>query len=310
MNRHKPYIEMLARRPELAPYEELDLHEHLRSCLECQHIAAAYAAQTRLLRSLPQIDPPPALRAGVLRQIRESTPARSRWFMPPIFLVAPLAAVLLVAVGVLAFLNRPHSSGSNAIAPIRHCCPQRATLAPVTKNSSQASLPTPRRTARHAVPHRTSSIPTQAPRPTFGAAPVVGLLPTAHPSAQAIPPPVVSQRLPPTSAPSRGRPQASRPFHPGPPARAGGSGHPAAPGQVSSAGSAGSQVAPTATPVPAAPPTVAAAAAVASPTSPAVKVLPTRPTPGPTPPPATTSPPPPTVGPAFPGPLPTPTPTP
>ena len=112
---HEPFEEMLARRTELAPNEERRLAAHLHECPQCQATAAAYQEQTRLLRSIPAVDPPSTLRAGVFAGIA-AQPARRRFVWPvrAAAFAAPLAAV--AAVAIVVALNS-HPRPANTAAP-------------------------------------------------------------------------------------------------------------------------------------------------------------------------------------------------
>jgi hypothetical protein len=153
MNGHDRFKEMLARRAELAPHDEADLRVHLHGCAECRETADAYARQTALLRSLPEAEPPPALRAGVLAAVAAAgTPAPARWSWRPAFLAAPFVAVAAAAVLALVLLNHPHNAPTAAT---------HLTLPPATKAVPSAT-PTVRPTATktHAKRQHASATPT------------------------------------------------------------------------------------------------------------------------------------------------------
>lgn len=140
---HGRFEEMLARRGELSPAEEARLQAHLRDCPQCRDTAAAYEQQTHLLRSLQPIEPPPALRAGVLDGIRDLPPPRPWWSPRPIFLLGPAAAVFLV-VGASAMYNlNPGGSGTSAALP--------APTVPTTART-HLGVSSPTRKLTHVVP--------------------------------------------------------------------------------------------------------------------------------------------------------------
>lgn len=116
---HDRFEEMLARRSELTPTEEQRLEAHLRDCPQCRATAAAYEQQTRLLRSLPPVNPPPALRAGVLAGIQQIQPRRRWWSPRPVAFLGPAAAALLLVVAALAFhnLHSAEKPDNNAAPP-------------------------------------------------------------------------------------------------------------------------------------------------------------------------------------------------
>lgn len=112
---HDRFEEMLARRSELTPEEEGRLQAHLGDCPQCRDTAHAYEQQGWLLRSLPSVEPPVTLRAGVLAGIQRVQPRRRWWSPRPIALLGPAAAVLMV-VGVLALHNLHTGGGSTNTA--------------------------------------------------------------------------------------------------------------------------------------------------------------------------------------------------
>jgi anti-sigma factor RsiW len=205
---HDRFEEMLARRSELTPAEEARLEEHLQGCPQCRATAAVYERQAQLLRSLPPVNPPPSLRAGVLAGIREIQPPRRRWWSPrPLTLVGPAAAVLLI-VAALAFHNlHTAESPGNTAAQSEPTVPARrgpmygaaagSADKGAHKTSSQpkhASRPHPStRNARAQRPVRVATptsppiqnLPGAAPAPTAAApdsafGPVVTRAPKAH----------------------------------------------------------------------------------------------------------------------------------
>ncbi len=195
MNRHEHFKQMLARRSELSPQEELDLQQHLRDCPECRETATAYARQAALLRSLPLADPPAALRARVLSGIQQQPPARAKGAMNQslrsFLLLVPLAAVLILVVGVLALLNRPHHANNTAAPPSTPRVTIKASTTAPTPRVSTVRRPTPTPTTVPTVirkgrgrPSTPSSIPP---------APQVGPLPTPVPGVNT---PILSQALP------------------------------------------------------------------------------------------------------------------
>ncbi|MGH2444185.1 MAG: anti-sigma factor family protein, partial [Chloroflexota bacterium] len=113
MTQHERFEEMLARRSELTATEEAELSGHVDSCSVCSITAREYDRQHQLLHSLTSVEPPAALRSGVLDRI--STPRaapfwkrRSLWL-----LAAPLAAALIVAIALSANLRGSTGNRSN-----------------------------------------------------------------------------------------------------------------------------------------------------------------------------------------------------
>ena len=90
------------------------LESHLRQCPECsRELQESLNATSRLAAGVPQVEPPPTVKAALLRRVRESSRPRG---MSPVLRFAPAwqtaLAVLTVVVGggLLAFfiLTRQH----------------------------------------------------------------------------------------------------------------------------------------------------------------------------------------------------------
>jgi hypothetical protein len=191
MSRHEHFTQMLARRAELSPQEELDLQQHLRDCPACRQTADVYARQAALLRALPLAEPPPALRAKVLSSIQQPPRhVKNTRLLPgrPFLLLAPLAAALLIVAGAFALLNRPHHTNNSAIAPT---APQVRLTAPIP-----TTTPTPQRSIAAKPSLTPASVrkkkvhPPPSPSPS---ARQVAPVPTAVPGVNA---PILSQALP------------------------------------------------------------------------------------------------------------------
>src|SRR5947209_265971 len=150
---------MLARRAELTRTEEAALEEHLSGCAACRETAEIYGRQTAFMRSLPMVQPPHALRAGVLAGLEGST--RRRWplwpsFRPsfrPSLVIAPLgvcAASVLAAVIYQHQLSSPSTNSANGHYSQAHA----TTQAPTAGKKASAK---PRHTAsagrHHAAKH-------------------------------------------------------------------------------------------------------------------------------------------------------------
>jgi hypothetical protein len=116
MSTHDRYVELLARRRELNPTERHALETHLVTCTHCSRLADEYALQSAALRSMPQVTPPPALRARVLAAAREPRQTRSpfRRFVPAF--TAAGATALLAAIVVFAWIHRPQSPTNSALS--------------------------------------------------------------------------------------------------------------------------------------------------------------------------------------------------
>ncbi|HLJ66089.1 MAG TPA: zf-HC2 domain-containing protein [Chloroflexota bacterium] len=172
MNEHDRLREMLARRSELTPGEETQLQEHLAGCDECRSLHTVYARQAALLRSLPAVSAPPALRAGVLAAIERKKRPR-RWVLPRYLIPVPAAAFVLVAA-VLAYENRPqgapsHTALTRITAPV---LTQPATTG--VRRGKPTAVPKPRRTPVTRRHHHSTPLPS-TPQ---GAPPVVAVGPS------------------------------------------------------------------------------------------------------------------------------------
>ena len=246
---HDRFEEMLARRSELTPAEEQRLEAHLRDCPQCRATAAAYEQQTRLLRSLPPVEPPAALRAGVLAGIQQ-VPPRRRWWSPrPVAFLGPATAVLLVVAALAVHNLHPGGGANDSSAPAAQSTP--VTYGPASgtagsssrgshRPSSQPEHPSrahqPARTARGQAPERgtastaapVQSLPGAAQEPApiaptadsaFG--PVMTSVPKARPIRSAAPraPVKAAASHPvPTSQPAPGPPVVVAPVRPTAPA--------------------------------------------------------------------------------------------
>jgi hypothetical protein len=202
---HAPFEEMLARRGELAPVEEERLQEHLAGCPQCRATAAAFQQQTRLLRGLQPIEPPAALRAGVLAGIREAPPRRW-WAVRPrlpslprssVLLGPAAAALLLVGASALHDLVPAGSAVTSSAPPLPTSVPA-ATLPAAAGSNSDRHHSSPQSKPTHVVtthPPRHATGPKEAP-----AAPVPTSIPVeSAPNIALGPPPTAG---PPTTAES------------------------------------------------------------------------------------------------------------
>lgn len=137
MTPHDRISQFLARRAELSATEEAQVQAHLQECGECETTAASYARQTVLLRELPQVTPPAALRAGVLVGIAQSRPVPFWARLRPAMLAVPALAALVIVIAGIALLRQPHKQNHLASAPVSTVAPRVAS--PTT---DQSSLPT------------------------------------------------------------------------------------------------------------------------------------------------------------------------
>lgn len=161
MTAHDTYREMLARRVELSPDEEIRLRLHLASCPECRDRADAYARQTALLRAIPPVEPPAALRARVLEVVRRPPVVSNPWWRRPVALVPLAAALLLIGIG-LSVLRHP--SGGVRTAVSRALTSVRATPRIIVEGTPQSVVPSAAALAP-SPHHRGYSHARHAPRP-------------------------------------------------------------------------------------------------------------------------------------------------
>jgi hypothetical protein len=212
---HDRFEEMLARRSELTAAEEARLQAHLEGCSRCRETAAAYQQQTRLLRSLPGVEPPTSLRAGVLAGIHTLPPRRSWWSLRPALLLGPVAAVLLLA-GVLALhaMSTGNRSTTTAAPPVPTSAPRPhpGPQSPGTGKLSAASSNPAHRShpARHSPPAQRPVVaaPTALPPAQTGPGLALGPVPTQLPGN---PPAGPVQAPPPSSRSSAARSSSPRP---------------------------------------------------------------------------------------------------
>jgi hypothetical protein len=305
MTGHERFHEMLARRSELTAQEEAQLREHLAGCPDCRETAADYDRQTALLRSLPVVDTPPALRAAVLSGARRYRPP-AFWRKPSIALT-PMAAALLAVAGSLLYLNRPHNTASHSAFGTR-AKPTATPVIPVLDQgrSKRTTVPKPGRSAP-AHPRRKATATPVSGSPSSGeialgppsSAPQAGTAPTQAPSvsnsSRASSGPATGANPPSPRKPTNPTPVGHQPSPSTTESPTGGPGgkksvptaQPAAPSPVipptsaptPSMGNPVSPSAPTATPVSPAPPVVA----TPTPQNPGMATSSQQPTPTPTP---------------------------
>lgn len=222
---HETFREMLARRAELSPREEVHIRNHLAGCPECRERAAAYARQTALLRALPEVEPPAVLRAGVLDAVRNRpVPAPIPIWRRPLSMV-PLAATLLVAGIGLATVHT--SSGGNPSAssnatvirdtPALRVEVNRVKATPQARSTAAEHRPTVR-PARHItgpVPRASRQVPAassagQLPAATSPAPPMPTPTPAVIHVAAAAPPATNTSGSSYGSAPSKAKKHGAR----------------------------------------------------------------------------------------------------
>lgn len=182
MTPHEPFEEMLARRFELSPAEESRLQGHLRDCPQCRATADVYAQQQELLRTLPAVAPPPALRARVLGDVTRP-PSRLLAWRRPALLLTPLGAGLAAIALAFALLHHPHATRVSVPATR-----QQPTAAPAPRRAT----PLPR--AHHArlrhQSRRHPSAPVSTPPPSSAGSQIAlqAPVPTSTPGLKAAPP--------------------------------------------------------------------------------------------------------------------------
>ncbi len=211
MSQHSRFRDMLARRSELSPADELQLRGHLNRCDSCRQTAEAYSAQTELLRSLPVAIPPYSLRHNVLEATRRApkTPAWRRgvgtWVLVP---TAAVVLVLGVALAAIHQLTSTHPMKRALAFP-----PPTPTLSSSTP-APHPSILYPPKPREHGLIARVTHRHRGRPHPPPSVALIFNAAPTPAPAAVDIPAPV-APRLPVAVAPSRRLLVPAPPKHPG-----------------------------------------------------------------------------------------------
>jgi anti-sigma factor RsiW len=110
---------------------------HLRSCPACATVAAEHQQLRAALSTLPPVEPPPAMWAGVLARLGDAEVADGRrsglalWWqrwMPRLVPVAGVAAAGLIALGAKTWID---SRNAEPAAPVAVVAPAPVAPAPV-----------------------------------------------------------------------------------------------------------------------------------------------------------------------------------
>lgn len=91
---------------DLAPAEALLVEKHLAECPECRADLADLQTALRLLRTTPEIEPPPWLTGRIMANVREQQEAKQSWLKRiffPLHIKLPLEAIALVMVCVSGY---------------------------------------------------------------------------------------------------------------------------------------------------------------------------------------------------------------
>jgi len=86
---------------DLSPSEQAQVRDHLASCPACRGEVAELETVLRLLRTTPQVEPPPWLATRVMARVREQGSPQSSWLRRlflPLHIKLPLEAAALLVV--------------------------------------------------------------------------------------------------------------------------------------------------------------------------------------------------------------------
>lgn len=98
----------------LSPYAGDDLsgqdrtlvEEHLKGCLECRAELADIEITIKMLRTTPEVEPPPWMTARIMAHVREQAKERVPWYrrlLLPLRIRVPLQAITLLLVSVTGY---------------------------------------------------------------------------------------------------------------------------------------------------------------------------------------------------------------
>jgi len=91
---------------DLEPAERMRVEEHLNSCTECSSALADLETTLRLIRSTPQVEPPPWMTSRIMARLREETTEKRSWLQRiffPLHIKLPLEFVALLMVCVSGY---------------------------------------------------------------------------------------------------------------------------------------------------------------------------------------------------------------
>ncbi len=166
MNHHDDIRKLLAAYcgDDLEPVERRRVEEHLAACDVCRAELSDLQTALRLVRTTPEVEPPPWLATRVMARIREQQREKRSWlqrFFFPLHVKLPfeVAALLLVCVSgyymartVETELQQPISREETVLAPPQTDSKQMAPIAPTPAAPAPTPLPSVNRTAEPVVP--------------------------------------------------------------------------------------------------------------------------------------------------------------
>lgn len=108
MNNHDDIRKLLPAycRQELDPAERLRVEQHLSACPECSAALADLETTLRLMRSTPQVEPPPWMTSRIMARLREETAQKRSWLQRiffPLHIKLPLELMALLVVCVSGY---------------------------------------------------------------------------------------------------------------------------------------------------------------------------------------------------------------
>lgn len=179
---------------DLEPAERKLVEQHLAACPSCRAELANLQTALRLIRSTPEVDPPPWMAARIMARIREQQTEKQSWLRRmffPLHIKLPLEVMALLVVCVGGFYlsrtvetNLEQAARQQLQEPPAQQAPSPAQLAARGEKTKPTAAKQPRSTAPP------SAIPQPAPRgegTPFGTAPPTPATPAPAPYAPAPP---------------------------------------------------------------------------------------------------------------------------
>jgi len=124
---------------DLEPAERVQVEEHLKSCPACSAALADLEVTLRLIRSTPQVEPPPWLTSRIMARLQDEKAVKRSWlqrFFFPLHVKLPLEFVALLMVCVSGYylarnveteMQTPVPQRQEAPAPAKEPEPQSQT---------------------------------------------------------------------------------------------------------------------------------------------------------------------------------------
>lgn len=156
---------------DLEPAERELVETHLAECPDCRSELANLQTTLRLIRTTPEVEPPPWLTGRIMARIREQQTEKRSWLprlFYPLHIKLPLEAIALLMVCVSGYyLSRTVETELQAPHVTEEAPRKNAVQAPAADHQP-APAPMPRAPAPKAVDQPVSSSPTppSSPAPT------------------------------------------------------------------------------------------------------------------------------------------------